>query len=66
MQLQAGKRTLNVWSEACSTGQEAYSIAMLLCEHFPDLARWKVQILGTDLSDDVLEKARPARFAQSK
>ena len=64
MQLQAGKRTLNVWSAACSTGQEAYSIAMLLCEHFPDLARWKVQILGTDLSDDVLEKARAARFTQ--
>ena len=37
---------------------------MLLQEHFPDLASWKVQILGTDLSDDVLEKAREARFSQ--
>jgi chemotaxis protein methyltransferase CheR len=64
MRLQAGKRTIHVWSAACSTGQEAYSIAMLLRENFPDLAAWKVQILGTDLSDDVLEKARAARFSQ--
>jgi len=60
----AGQRSLNVWSAACSTGQEAYSIAMLLREHFPELVNWKVQILGTDLSDDVLEKARAARFSQ--
>jgi chemotaxis protein methyltransferase CheR len=64
MRLQARLRTLNIWSAACSTGQEAYSIAMLLRETFPDLASWKVQILGTDLSDDVLEKARAARFSQ--
>lgn len=64
MQLRAKQRTLNVWSAACSTGQEAYSIAMLLREHFAELASWKVQILGTDLSDEVLEKARAARFSQ--
>ena len=61
---QAAKRTLNIWSAACSTGQEAYSIAMLLAERFPELAGWTVQILGTDLSDDVLERARAARFSQ--
>lgn len=60
----AAKKTLNIWSAASSTGQEAYSIAMLLREHFAELANWKVQILGTDLSDDVLEKARAARFSQ--
>jgi chemotaxis protein methyltransferase CheR len=58
------QRTLNIWSAACSTGQEAYSIAMLLHEHFPQVVGWKTQILGTDLSDDVLEKARAARFSQ--
>ncbi len=57
-------RSLNIWSAACSTGQEAYSIGMLLREHFPELASWKVRITGTDLSDDVLEKARAARFTQ--
>jgi chemotaxis protein methyltransferase CheR len=58
-----GRRTLNIWSAACSTGQEAYSVAMLLSEHFPEAAG-RVQILGTDLSDDVLAKARDARFSQ--
>jgi chemotaxis protein methyltransferase CheR len=37
---------------------------MLLSEQFPELASWKTQILGTDLSDDVLEKARAGRFSQ--
>lgn len=60
----AGRRTLNIWSAACSTGQEAYSTSMLLREHFPELAAWSVQILGTDLSDDVLEKARSGRYTQ--
>lgn len=60
----AGRRTLNLWSAACSSGQEAYSTSMLLREHFPELAAWNVQILGTDLSDDVLEKARSGRYTQ--
>lgn len=64
LKIRATQRTLNIWSAACSTGQEAYSIAMLLSEQFPELAAWKTQILGTDLSDDVLEKARAARFSQ--
>ena len=64
LKIRATQRTLNIWSAACSTGQEAYSIAMLLSEQFPELAGWKTQILGTDLSDDVLEKARAARFSQ--
>jgi chemotaxis protein methyltransferase CheR len=58
------QKTLNIWSAACSTGQEAYSIAILLREHFPELVNWKVNIVGTDLSDDVLEKARAGKFSQ--
>ena len=57
-------KTLNIWSAACSTGQEAYSIAMLLRESFPELDDWNVRILGTDLSDEVLEKARAGCFSQ--
>ena len=46
-------RKLRIWSAACSTGQEAYSLAMLLCEHFADLADWDVKIIGTDISQQV-------------
>ena len=60
----ASRRTLNIWSAACSTGQEIYSVAMHLREHFPELPAWKVQMIGTDLSDEVLNKARAAKFSQ--
>ncbi|MEZ6132894.1 MAG: protein-glutamate O-methyltransferase CheR [Planctomycetaceae bacterium] len=60
----AATRSLNIWSAACSTGQEIYSIAMHLREHFADLASWKVQLVGTDLSDDVLARASAAKFSQ--
>lgn len=57
-------RTLRIWSAACSTGQEAYSISMLLKERFPELASWTVEIWATDLATHVLDKAREARFGQ--
>lgn len=55
-------RRLRIWSAASSTGQEAYSLAMLLLEHFPNLARWDVEILGTDISTPVLDYARRGRY----
>ena len=64
LRTRSAQRTLNIWSAACSTGQEAYSIAMLLRDHFPELNSWKVNILGTDLSEEVLAKARAGRFSQ--
>lgn len=51
-------RTLRIWSAACSTGQEAYSIAMLIAEHFPQLSNWNIRIEGTDISSEVVERAR--------
>lgn len=60
----ATRRGLNIWSAACSTGQELYSIAMLLRTNFPDLMNWNVRLLGTDISEEVLERARNARFTQ--
>ncbi len=60
----AATRTLNIWSAACSSGQELYSIAMLLHEHFPQLLSWKLELVGTDLSSDILERARSGRFSQ--
>jgi chemotaxis protein methyltransferase CheR len=53
--------TLNVWSAACSTGQEAYSIAMLLAEHFPEV---NARLLGTDLSPAVVTRARSGLYQQ--
>ena len=52
---------LHIWSAASSTGQEAYSISMLVSEHFPDLP---VTILGTDLSPSVVTRARSGVFGQ--
>jgi chemotaxis protein methyltransferase CheR len=60
----ASRRSLNIWSAACSTGQELYSVAMSLRTHFPDLLNWNVRLLGTDISEEVLERARNARFSQ--
>lgn len=57
-------RKLNVWSAACSTGQELYSIAMILRDEFPELKNWNVELLGTDISDQVLEKARSGQYLQ--
>jgi len=57
-------RSLNIWSAACSTGQELYSIAMLIRDHFPNLVTWNVRLVGTDLSEDVLNRAREAKFSQ--
>jgi chemotaxis protein methyltransferase CheR len=57
-----GDRTLRIWSAACSTGQEAYSVAMLILEEFPELADWDVRIIGTDISRHVLDVAQQGRY----
>jgi chemotaxis protein methyltransferase CheR len=57
-------RTLAIWSAGCSTGQEPYSIAMAIREHFPELLTWQLTILGTDISASVLDRARRGRYGQ--
>ncbi|HWE86361.1 MAG TPA: protein-glutamate O-methyltransferase CheR [Terracidiphilus sp.] len=55
-------RALRLWSAACSTGQEPYSLAMLIREHFSMLAGWRIRIEGTDLCKEVLERAKAASY----
>ena len=56
-------RELVLWSAACSNGQEPYSLAMLLREHFPELAGWRVRILASDISGEALARARAGRYS---
>ena len=60
----AKERRLNFWCGAASTGQEPYSISMLLKEHFPTLSTWDVKFLATDLNTEVLDRARTGRYRQ--
>ncbi len=58
----ADTRRLRFWSAAASTGQESYSLAMMLQDM--GLGDWNIEILGTDLSSDVIERAKHGRFSQ--
>lgn len=59
-------KTLRVWSAACSTGEEPYSLAMLLLSEFPPEAGWNVEVLGTDLSTKVLAQAATGIWSAEK
>lgn len=56
-------RTLRIWSAGCSTGEEPYSLAILLREQFPVLADWDVTILATDINKRSLARAREGLFS---
>jgi chemotaxis protein methyltransferase CheR len=55
-------KTLRIWSAACSTGEEPYSIALKLVDKKPLLSGWRITLLGTDLSGAVLDTARTGRY----
>lgn len=57
---------VRVWSAACSTGEEPYSLAMVLCWYLPSTSGWDVQIVASDLSTRVLEKAQQGRWPIEK
>lgn len=58
------QRSLRIWCAAVSSGQEAYSLAMILDDMADDLAGWRVEILGTDISGEIIEKARAGTYSQ--
>jgi len=61
-----GRRQFSVWSAACSSGEEPYSIAFYLFEHFPPADGWDWHILATDVSTKALAKAQQAIYGESQ
>jgi chemotaxis protein methyltransferase CheR len=60
----AGRKSIRIWCAAGSTGQEPYSLAMSLKEMGAVLAGWRIEIVATDLSTEVLEKSKSGVYSQ--
>jgi chemotaxis protein methyltransferase CheR len=59
----AARRRIRIWSAACASGQEPYSLAMILADEAVRLAGWQVEIVATDLSTEILERARAGLYS---
>lgn len=57
-------RCLNIWSASCSSGQEPFSIAIMLRHYFPTLAGWNIHLLASDISSPMLARARRGVFSE--
>jgi chemotaxis protein methyltransferase CheR len=64
LRARAATRSIRIWSAACSSGQEPYSLAMILSEQRAQLAGWRIEILATDLSTEILDKAQAGLYSQ--
>lgn len=64
LQARAAKHSIRIWCAASSSGQEPYSLAMILREEAHRLAGWRVEILGTDISLEMVERARAGTYSQ--
>jgi chemotaxis protein methyltransferase CheR len=64
LKARAAQRRIRIWCAAASTGQEPYSLAMILKEMPAQVAGWRIEIVATDLSNEVLEKARAGLYSQ--
>jgi chemotaxis protein methyltransferase CheR len=59
-----GERAVRIWCAACSSGEEAYSLAILLDELMADQSRWNIFILGTDINHEAIQKARQGIYSE--
>jgi chemotaxis protein methyltransferase CheR len=64
LQARAAKKSFRIWCAAASTGQEPYTLAMILKEEAAKLAGWRVDIVGTDISHEALERAKAGVYTQ--
>jgi chemotaxis protein methyltransferase CheR len=64
LQARSNRKNIRIWCAAGSTGQEPYSLAMCLKEMGAAIAGWRIEIIATDLSQDVLEKSRSGIYSQ--
>jgi chemotaxis protein methyltransferase CheR len=64
LQARAGRKSIRIWCAAGSTGQEPYSLAMCLKEMSAALNGWRIEILATDLSQEVIEKSKAGIYSQ--
>ena len=64
VELRRSTRSLRIWSAACSSGQEPYSLVMMLVETWPEIRDWDVRVLASDVSTEALERARTGLYSE--
>ncbi|HSK39618.1 MAG TPA: protein-glutamate O-methyltransferase [Arenibaculum sp.] len=64
IEARASKRSIRIWSAACSSGQEPYSLSMLLQDEAARLQGWRIEIVATDLSAEMVERAKSGLYTQ--
>ena len=64
LESRSSRRQIRIWSAACSSGQEAYSLAMLLQDEAAKIAGWRIEIVGTDISAEMVERAKSGIYTQ--
>ncbi|WP_124949651.1 CheR family methyltransferase [Sulfuriferula thiophila] len=60
----SGDLSLRIWSAGCSMGQEIYTLALMLRQLIPDIASWRIHLLGTDINTEVVAKAMQGRYSE--
>lgn len=64
LELRSSDQALDIWCMACSSGQEPYSILLTIQEHFRQLSGWKIRLLGSDISREMLDRTQHGTYSQ--